>query len=189
MAGRIAAGDGRYLCPGVNRANCLSFQAILGIYTALSNVGPDNSPFQLLDASHRDARVFFNAIEGGLRRALIPDHRYPGRTLVTAERQRLNTFIALAGTMILFDGSTIHRGSPIVSGMCYVPANYYYEPEHIVPVTESIFSAFSARCSRAACPCRTPATVGCVEQQWGISATRTNSIADRSRGRPADGKA
>src|SRR6185437_16980073 len=35
----------------------------------LSDVGPDNGPFQLLDASHRAAQVFFDTIEGGLQRA------------------------------------------------------------------------------------------------------------------------
>jgi len=110
----------------------------------LTDVGPDNGPFQLLDASHRGKRVFFDTIEGGLQRA--PHSRLTdaqAEALVAAEPQRLKTFIAPAGTMILFDSSTIHRGSPIVSGTRYALTNYYYEPEHIVPVVVEKFAPYA----------------------------------------------
>jgi len=110
----------------------------------LTDVGPHNGPFQLLDASHRGSRVFFDTIEGGLQRS--PHTRLTDSqadALVAAAPERLRTFTAPAGTMILFDSSTIHRGSPIVSGTRYALTNYYYEPEHIVPVVIEKFAPYA----------------------------------------------
>jgi hypothetical protein len=110
----------------------------------LSDVGPDSGPFQLLDASHRGTRVFFDTVEAGLQRAphsRITDSQV--EALVTADPQRLKTFSAVAGTMLLFDSSTIHRGSPIVSGTRYALTNYYYEPQHIVPVVVQKFAPYA----------------------------------------------
>jgi hypothetical protein len=110
----------------------------------LTDVGPDSGPFQLLDASHRGTKVFFDTIEGGLQRA--PNTRLTdmqAQALVAAGPERLKTFTAPAGTMILFDSSTIHRGSPIVSGTRYALTNYYYEPEHVVPVVVEKFAPYA----------------------------------------------
>jgi hypothetical protein len=134
-AGNLGSGQGWH-------RDAFHFQYKALVY--LSDVGPDNGPFQLLDASHRGARVFFDTIEGGLQRA--PNSRITddqADALVSAQPQRLNTFTAPAGTMILFDSSTIHRGSPIVSGTRYALTNYYYEPEHIVPVVVEKFAPYA----------------------------------------------
>ena len=40
--------------------------------------------------------------------------------------ERIKNFTASAGTLIIFDSSTIHRGSPILEGKRYAITNYYY---------------------------------------------------------------
>ena len=54
----------------------------------------------------------------------------------------MHTFTAKAGTLILFDSSTIHRGAPITAGTRYALTNYYYPPSHITDDTYRAFAPF-----------------------------------------------
>jgi len=142
LAGRISARPGNLGSGQGWHRDAFHFQYKAMLY--LTDVGPESGPFQLLDASHRGARVFSDMIEVGLQRA--PKTRLTeqqAEALVEAEPQRLKTFTAPAGTMILFDSSAIHRGSPIASGTRYALTNYYYEPEHIVPVVVKKFAPYA----------------------------------------------
>jgi hypothetical protein len=142
LAARLSARSGNLGSGQGWHRDAFHFQYKAMVY--LSDVGSDNGPFQLLDGSHRGTRVFLDTIVGGLQRApysRITDSQ--AEALVAAQPERLKTFTGSAGTMILFDSSTIHRGSPIVSGTRYALTNYYYEPEHIVPVVIEKFAPYA----------------------------------------------
>ncbi len=117
----------------------------------LTDVGPENGPFQMLAGSHRPWRVLIDTIRGRLEappRSRISDDQIA--RLVNAAPERLKTFTAEAGTMILFDSSTIHRGAPIKSGIRYALTNYYYPPDHIGPVVVEKFAPYARPAEAAA---------------------------------------
>jgi hypothetical protein len=110
----------------------------------LSDVGPENGPFQVIEGSHRPWHVMVDTVRGGLvqepRDRIAPGQidRILGRT-----GRRLRTFTAPCGTLILFDSSTIHRGSPIKSGTRYALTNYYYPSEQMTPAMYEHFAPFA----------------------------------------------
>lgn len=95
----------------------------------LSDVGLENGPFQILFGSHRALRVAFDSLVGRLDKP-------PASRISTAQIARLLASTpkralplpAPAGTVILFDSSTIHRGMPIQAGVRYALTNYFYAP-------------------------------------------------------------
>lgn len=134
-AGNLGSGQGWH-------RDAFHFQFKALVY--LSEVSAESGPFQLLDASHRGWRVFADTVRAELKSA--PNTRLTDRQvemLLTAKPARLRTFVAPAGTMILFDSSSIHRGSPIFRGTRYALTNYYYDPEHIVPAVVDKFAPYA----------------------------------------------
>lgn len=112
------------------------FKAIL----YLSDVGPNNGPFQFLKNSHQSFQILRDIWNGNLHykqyRLSVSDvyciaKDYP---------ERIVTLTAKAGTLILIDTSSIHRGMPIVSGTRYALTNYYY-PEH--EIDAAMFDKFN----------------------------------------------
>lgn len=142
LAGRLSAKPGNLGSGQGWHRDAFHFQFKAMVY--LSDVGTENGPFQLLDASHQGARVFRDTILAGL--ASAPNTRLTDQqidALLRANPARLQTFVAPAGTMILFDSSTIHRGSPISTGTRYALTNYYYDPAHIVPALIDAFAPYA----------------------------------------------
>jgi len=142
LAGRLSAKPGNLGSGQGWHRDAFHFQFKAMVY--LSDVSAQNGPFQLLDASHRGARVFTDTILAGL--ASAPNTRLTDQqadALLRADPARLKTFVAPAGTMILFDSSTIHRGSPISTGTRYALTNYYYDPAHIVPAVIDAFAPYA----------------------------------------------
>lgn len=135
VAGNLGSGQGWH-----RDASHFQFKAL--IY--LSDVGPENGPFQLVERSHRLWNVFTDTVRGNLvrepRDRINPEQI--ARVLGPAGK-RLRTFVANSGTLILFDSSTIHRGSPIKAGNRYALTNYYYPPAQMTPAMYDHFAPFA----------------------------------------------
>ena len=70
--------------------------------------------------------------------------------LLRDEPDRLKTLTAPAGTMVLVDVSSIHRGSPIRSGRRYAMFNYYYPTYDIAGRLEKFMPRLSPEMVREA---------------------------------------
>ncbi|MAL64472.1 MAG: hypothetical protein CMF94_00060, partial [Candidatus Marinimicrobia bacterium] len=55
-----------------------------------------------------------------------PDTRFSNAEIKNLDKEKIKTLTGLAGTLIMFDGSLIHRGSPIKEGFRYALTNYYF---------------------------------------------------------------
>lgn len=98
----------------------------------LSDVTERHGPFQLISGSHR----FIRSIrDNKIGKQIFGEVRWSAqnveRVLVETGQQRLNTLVGRQGTLIIFDSSTIHRGSPITDGRRYAVTNYFY-PERFI---------------------------------------------------------
>jgi hypothetical protein len=93
----------------------------------LSDAKPENGPFQLIADSHRYPQVvndnYCMQTEDSLG-TRFSDAQV--NRLLAQQPERLITLSAPAGTAVLVDTSTIHRGSPIKQGRRYALFNYYY---------------------------------------------------------------
>jgi hypothetical protein len=92
----------------------------------LTDVGPDNGPFQMLERSFACEDVCRD-----VRRAPLAHRQYrigddQVARLLEEDALRLKTFCAPAGTLIVFNASAIHRGKPIGSSVRYALTNYYF---------------------------------------------------------------
>lgn len=150
LAGRISSRPGNLGSGQGWHRDAFHFQYKAMLY--LTDVGPENGPFQLLAGSHRPLAVFADMIRGRLDAP--PQTRISEAQIARLlgwNRTRLKTFTARAGTLILFDSSAVHRGSPIDKGVRYALTNYYYEPRQ---VSEAMIDKFSPL-ARDASPSRT----------------------------------
>lgn len=98
----------------------------------LTDVGLDNGPFQVLARSHhlmqsmrdnRAAHVPYGQVR--FTQKQVDD------VLENSHHDRLYTMQYPAGTLLIFDSSTIHRGSPIKSGIRLALTNYFYPESQI----------------------------------------------------------
>jgi Phytanoyl-CoA dioxygenase (PhyH) len=125
LAGRIDAIDGNIGSgEGWHRdANHFQYKAI--VY--LSDVHIENGPFQLIAKSHHFGRALVDSQKMKLDDYLNTRFKEEQvNRILKDEPERLITFAAPAGTVLLVDTSTIHRGSPVESGRRYALFNYYY---------------------------------------------------------------
>lgn len=92
----------------------------------LTNVDEDNGPFQLIPHSHRLKYVLSAISRGGLThwQNRISDEEV--NKVEKVLRLKRKTFVGKAGTLILFNSTTIHRGKPIKSGERSALTNYYF---------------------------------------------------------------
>ena len=51
--------------------------------------------------------------------------------IIKDEPERLKTLTGKAGTVVLVDTSTIHRGTPLKNGVRYALTNYFFENSQI----------------------------------------------------------
>ena len=110
----------------------------------LTDVAPENGPFQILARSHRLFQVLRDTIRGRL--AAAPQSRITDAQadrLISAAPSRVRSLAAQRGTVILFDSSAIHRGSPIHADIRYALTNYYFQPEQITPKRYEEFAPFA----------------------------------------------
>jgi hypothetical protein len=142
LAGRIEARAGNLGSGQGWHRDAFHFQYKAMLY--LTDVDVDHGPFQLIEASHHSVHMFADTIRGRLPRS--PRSRVTdgqAQELLAATPHRLKTFCKSAGTLILFDSSTIHRGAPLKAGVRYALTNYYYEPEFITPEFAKNFEPFA----------------------------------------------
>jgi hypothetical protein len=92
----------------------------------LVNTTENNGPLQIL----QDSNGFKNQLEDHvlIKKLNFKDTRFTNdeiSKITEIKKKRINTIKAKAGTLIIFDGSYIHRGSPIREGVRYAITNYY----------------------------------------------------------------
>ncbi|MCI1279422.1 MAG: phytanoyl-CoA dioxygenase family protein [Nitrospira sp.] len=103
------------------------FKAIL----YLVDVGLDNGPFQLVKESHRAKQVLQDIWSGRLHYEQYRFSELQVKRILKRSPGRLTTYTAKAGTVILVDTSSIHRGLPINTGVRYALTNYCF-PERLI---------------------------------------------------------
>lgn len=89
----------------------------------LNNVDKNNGPFQLLKRSNK----IFNLIKVVIKlQKTYPDTRFSENEIEKISRSEdVITLDGRRGTLILFDPSLTHRGSPLKSSRRYALTNYY----------------------------------------------------------------
>lgn len=105
----------------------------------LSDVGTQNGPFQMIRESHRTTQIMHDMKVASLGYMQNRLKEQQVAKLIDENPDRLLTFTGSAGTLILVDTSTIHRGMPINDGIRYALTNYYY-PE--VRVDKAMYEKF-----------------------------------------------
>ena len=111
------------------------FKAILYI----SDVSLENGPFQLISNSHSPRQVLRDIWAGGLRYMQNRLSEDEIARILKKNPERLITYTAKQGTLILVDTSSIHRGMPIEIGTRYALTNYYFPERNI---DEALFEKF-----------------------------------------------
>jgi hypothetical protein len=101
----------------------------------LSDVGEKNGPFQYIEKSHKPHQIIRDSLYYGND---ILENRISDQcidTLIQSRPNRLKTFCAKAGALILADVRGVHRGMPICEGYRYALTNYTWfnmqVPSHI----------------------------------------------------------
>ena len=89
----------------------------------LNDVHTKNGPFQLLIKSNKIVKSILISLR--LKKG-YPDTRFSEQDLKVLCNEKIKTLTGKAGTLILFDGSLIHRGTPILEGKRYALTNYYF---------------------------------------------------------------
>lgn len=97
----------------------------------LTDVMEKNGPFQLIKHSEKPEYILKDIQTAGLKYNQNRLEEKQVKKIIDANRERLITFIKPKGTLILFDSTTIHRGSPINDGMRYSLTNYYLKDSEI----------------------------------------------------------
>lgn len=109
-------------------AHEFQFKAIL----YLSDVVPENGPFEYISGSQKKWRAAFDTAVGGF--AAAPNTRYEPASvarLLSRYGRTPEQFVGKAGTLLLVNTSGIHRGRPLRVGSRYALTNYYYHPYQI----------------------------------------------------------
>ena len=104
------------------------FKAIL----YLSDVGPENGPFEYVPGSQKKWRAILDAAIGDFPAA--PSTRYEPALvdrLLSRYHTEASCFPGKAGTLLLVNTTGIHRGRPLQAGSRYALTNYYYHPHQI----------------------------------------------------------
>ena len=105
----------------------------------LTDVQPENGPFQWVSDSHRRVELLRDMRSADLeykQYRLTEEHV---ARLLRLQPEREKTFTAQAGTLILVDTSSVHRGMPIRAGTRYALTNYYFQEGKI---DESLYEKF-----------------------------------------------
>jgi hypothetical protein len=92
----------------------------------LTDVGPDNGPFQYLEGTHEYASVYETIRKCGITFGQNRFTEEEIEKILATGAYKLVDFRAPAGTLVLADTFGIHRGQPIQSGVRYAMTNYFY---------------------------------------------------------------
>lgn len=122
LEGNLGSGDGWH-----RDAFLRQFKAIL----YLTDVSLSNGPFQMIQNSQKINYVMRDIGAGGLEYSQYRISEKQVNLILGNSLERLKTYAAPAGTLILVDTSTIHRGMPILDGERLALTNYYF-PEEVI---------------------------------------------------------
>lgn len=106
----------------------------------LSDVEPENGPFQYLAGSHKLTSVLSDIKSGNLSYMQSRITEQQVAQILASSNERLMTFSAPAGTLIIADTSGIHRGKPIEKGIRYALTNYYFPNSSFGPWMDAKFN-------------------------------------------------
>ncbi|MBO8219525.1 phytanoyl-CoA dioxygenase family protein [Prochlorococcus marinus] len=106
----------------------------------LTDVNMDNGPFELILNSQK-----INSQLSDMKSANLKFNQYrlsdeEIKKILHKNKHRKKSFCAEAGSLILFDTSTLHRGAPIKRGCRYALTNYFYREEQ---VSKELFEKFN----------------------------------------------
>ena len=93
----------------------------------LTDVNTRSGPFQIIPKSHKLTNILKLMISGSLGYLQTRYHDDEIRKFNKVLRNKTKTITGKAGTLIIFNSSTIHRGKPIIKGERLALTNYYYQ--------------------------------------------------------------
>ncbi len=97
----------------------------------LSDVEPENGPFQYVLGSHTFGSKITDAASAGISAATTRVDDAQAEALIAAAPERNRIVTGPAGSLVLADTSGIHRGMPLEAGSRYALTNYYFGDHHI----------------------------------------------------------
>lgn len=99
----------------------------------LTDVGEDNGPFEILEKSHQLRHILrdMGAADLDFSQYRLPDEQV--RILIDKGYYQPRLLTAKAGTLVYFDSSSIHRGSPMKAGERMSLTTYFFENTRIGP--------------------------------------------------------
>jgi hypothetical protein len=97
----------------------------------LNDVDENSGPFELIAHSHRLKDYIGDIRSGCLKFRELRITNSQIEAILARDPSRLRTLTGTAGTLILADTASIHRGRPPEGGMRYALTNYYLEQKHI----------------------------------------------------------
>ena len=106
----------------------------------LTDVTEENGPFELLPGSHHLKSVLNGIEKAGIdymQNRLSDDEVYRLEEILTTPRKPIT---GRAGTLILFNSSSVHRGRPIRSGERLAFTNYYFPVSRGIRDVQKLFS-------------------------------------------------
>ena len=106
----------------------------------LTDVTEENGPFELLPGSHHLKSVLKGIEKAGIdymQNRLSDDEVYRLEEILTTPRKPIT---GRAGTLILFNSSSVHRGRPIRSGERLAFTNYYFPVSRGIRDVQKLFS-------------------------------------------------
>ena len=111
----------------------------------LTDVNMDNGPFQLIKNSQK-IKFLLNDIKSAklqFNQYRLSDDEI--KKILLKNKDRKKSFCGEAGSLILFDTSTLHRGAPIKDGYRYALTNYFYVEDQISSELFEKFNVFKKK--------------------------------------------
>jgi len=97
----------------------------------LTDVDENHGPFQVITESHKQERISSDSKSSNLESMQCQFDQTTVENILRDEPERLHSFTAKAGTVVLVDTSCIHRGIPLKEGNRYALTNYFFENSQI----------------------------------------------------------